>query len=70
MRPEVNLPAVRHYYRCCVADCEAKRHVTFAAKPIVEVIGVHNHEPTNPLPPSNTPTKTGTHCVPFRRAIC
>ncbi len=42
-----------------MVDCEVKRHVTFAAMPIVEVMGVHNHEPVNLQTPSYTPTKTG-----------
>lgn len=56
-----SLRSVRHYYRCCIANCEVKRHVTFAATPIVDVLGVHNHEilhfDSQTVP--NTPTKNG-----------
>ncbi len=38
---------VRCYYRCTVANCEMKRHDTFAAELIVVLIGEHNHGPAN-----------------------
>ncbi len=54
--------AVRHYYYCCAFKCDVKRYVTFAAEPVVLIIGAHNHDPPVVLA-SNTPVKKGKHAI-------